>query len=89
MFISSLVSNKTLVRPVVMYAAETWTLLNSDTHNLRVSERRILRKIFGSVKGNEEWRIWNNRELIDDDDIVRFIRSTRIRWLGLVMRMEE
>ena len=53
---------KTLIRQVVTYAAEIWTLLSSDIHNLRVFEIRILRKVFGPVKESKEWRIRKNRE---------------------------
>jgi hypothetical protein len=38
------------------------------------------------------WRIKMNRELnevIENADIVRFIKSRRIAWLGHVMRMDE
>jgi len=39
----------TLIRPVV-----TWTMSVGDINNLLVSERNILRKIFGPVKSEEE-----------------------------------
>ena len=44
------------------------------------------------MKKGEEWWIRDNRELeklIDGEDIMRFIKSTRISWLGHVMRMED
>jgi ribosomal protein S28E/S33 len=37
---------KAMVRPVVTYSSETWTL---TANNLRIFERQILRKIFGPV----------------------------------------
>src|SRR5215469_10807935 len=40
---------KTIIRPVVTYSSETWTLTAKDENNLRVFERQILRKIFGPV----------------------------------------
>ena len=56
-------------------------------------ERKILRKIFGPVQDKDgSWRIRMNRELnelIGNTDIVRFIQSRRIAWLGHVMRMDE
>ena len=41
---------KSLIRPVVTYGCEAWTLTNRDEQHLRISERRILRKIFGPVQ---------------------------------------
>jgi hypothetical protein len=47
---------KVLVRPVVTYASETWTLTKTDKRVLGLFERKILRSIFGVVriKGNGE-----------------------------------
>jgi hypothetical protein len=44
------------------------------------------------VKVNELWRIRRNDELEDiikRENIVRFIKSQRIRWLGYIERMQE
>jgi len=41
---------KSLIRPTVTYGCEAWTLTNRDEQHLRIFERRILRKIFGSVQ---------------------------------------
>jgi hypothetical protein len=40
---------KTIIRPVVMYSSETWTLTVKDENNLCIFERQILRKIFGPI----------------------------------------
>ena len=40
---------KMMIRPVVTYSSETWTLTTKDENNLRIFERQILRKIFGPV----------------------------------------
>jgi len=56
-------------------------------------DRRILRKIFGPVQNEGgSWRIGMNHELselIENADIVRFRKYTRIAWLGHVMRMGD
>jgi hypothetical protein len=39
---------KTMIRPVITYLSETWTLTAKDENNLRISERQILRKISGA-----------------------------------------
>ena len=48
---------KTIMRPVVTYSSETWTLTAKDENNLRIFERQILRKIYGPVNIDNIWRI--------------------------------
>lgn len=82
----------TLIRPVVTYGCECWTLSTSEVHALRRFERRILRKIFGPIHENGVFRIRRNEELddlIDGQDIVRFSKSQRLRWLGHLTRMPD
>jgi len=55
-------------------------------------EPKILRKIYGPVKENELWRIRRNDELeaiIKGENIVRFIKFQRIRWLGHTESMQD
>ena len=83
---------RTLVRPVVIYGSESWTLTMEEERALTVFERKILRKIYGPVKENELWRTRQNDELeaiIKGENIVRFIKCQRIRWLGYIERMQD
>ena len=84
---------KSLIRPIVTYGCKAWTLTNRNEQYLRIFERRILRKMFGSVQNEDGlWRIRTNYELNDlikNADVVRFVKSKRMAWLGHVMRMEE
>ena len=61
-------------------------MLTSQNEQLRISELKILRKIFGPIQDeNGFWRIRKNHELnelIGNADLVRFIKSRRIAWLG-------
>jgi hypothetical protein len=59
-----------------------------------VFEYRVLRRIVGSkrVKGTGEWRKLHNEELNAlhcSPNIVRVIKSRRMRWAGHVARMGE
>jgi hypothetical protein len=85
---------KTIILPVVLYGCETWSLARREEHRLRVFENRVLRRIFGpmrdEVKG--EWRKLHNEELhnlYSSPDIIRQIKSRRMRWAGHVARMGE
>jgi len=75
--------------PVVFYGCETWSLTLREERRLRVFENRVLRRVFGP-KRNEvtgEWRKLHNKEL--NVNIVRVIKSRRMRWAGHVARMGE
>ena len=63
-----------------------------EEFRLRVFENRILRRIFGPKRDeNGEWRRFHNEELHSlyrSPNIVRVIKSRRLRWAGHVARME-
>lgn len=83
---------RTVVRPVVTYGSETWTMTSVEEELLRRWERKVLRRIFGPVNENGCWRIRTNAELKDlykKPDIVSEIKGNRLRWLGHVERMPE
>jgi hypothetical protein len=80
---------KTIILPVVLYVCETWSLTLREEHRLRVSENRVLRKIFGPKRDEVmgEWRNLHNDELHDlysSPSIIRIIKSRRMRWAGHV-----
>jgi len=64
---------RSLIRPVVTYECEAWTLTDRDEKHLRIFERRILRKIIGPVQNEDgSWRIRMNyelNELIENADV--------------------
>ncbi|KAJ4451051.1 hypothetical protein ANN_02487 [Periplaneta americana] len=85
---------KTVILPVVLYGCETWTLTLREEHRLRVFENKVLRKIFGAKRDEVtgEWRKLHNTELhalCSSPDIIRSIKSRRLRWAGHVARMGE
>jgi hypothetical protein len=84
---------KTTILPVVLYGCETWSLILREEHRLRVFENRVLRRIFGPKRdeATEQRRKLHNRELHNflSPDIIRQIKSRRMRWVGHVARMGE
>jgi len=62
--------------------------------SLKVFENRVLRRIFGPKRDEVRWVWWrlHNEELNDlhsSPNIIRVIRSWRIRWAGHVARIGE
>ena len=78
---------------VPLYDCETWSLTLREECRLRVFENRILRRIFGAKRNESgEWRRLHNEELHSlyrSPNIVRVIKSKRLRWEDRVDRMEE
>ena len=68
-----------LCEVTVLYWCETWSLTLREEHRLRVSENRVLRRIFGTRRDvvTGEWRKLHNEELNDlycSTNIVRVIK---------------
>jgi len=59
---------------------------------LLVFESIILRRIFGSTKENQIWRVKTNEELdklIRHKNTVNYIKAQRLSWFGHVQRMPD
>ena len=85
---------RNIILPVVLYGCEIWSLTLREERRLRVSENRVLRRVFGPKRDevigllrklhNEELR-----DLYSLSNIVRVLKSRRMRWAGHVARMGE
>jgi len=85
---------RTIILPFVLYGCETWSLTLREERRLRVFENRVLRRIFGPKRDEVtgQWRKLHNEELnnlYSSPNIVRVIKSRRMRWAGHVARMGE
>jgi hypothetical protein len=85
---------RTIILPVVLYGCESWSLTLREECRLRVFENRVLRRIFGPKKDEVtgEWRRLHKKELYalySSPNIIRVIKSRRVRWAGHVARMGE
>ena len=77
---------------VVLYGCETWSLTLREECRLRVFVNKVLRGIFGSERDEVtgEWRRLHNEELYalySSPNIIRVIKTRRLRWAGHVARM--
>jgi hypothetical protein len=98
-FVFSLISKnlkikiyKIVILPVVLYGCETWSLILREEHKLSVFENRMLRKIGPEREENGSWRKLNNDELCSlyfSLNIVRMIKSRKMRWVGHVGHMGD
>jgi hypothetical protein len=84
---------KTIILPVVLYGYKTWPLTLREEHRLRVFENSVLRSIFGPKREEDRsWRKLHNDELhslYSSLNIVRVIKSGRMRWAEHVAHMGE
>jgi hypothetical protein len=82
---------RTVIRPVVSYGYEAWSVILSEVHRLRVFENGVLRKIFvpkrDEVTG--EWRrlIMRNFMICSLPNIVWMMKSRTLVCSGCVVHL--
>jgi len=100
MFSSRLLSKATkeklytsYLRPIVMYACETWSTTQGDEEKLLTFEKKVLRKIYGPVRNQiGEYERRKNDELgrlYNKPNICLFLKAKRLEWAGHVWRAGE
>jgi hypothetical protein len=85
---------RTIILPAVLYGCENWSLTLREESRLRVFENKVLRRIFGPKRDEVigEWRRLRNEKLYAlyfSPNIIRVIKSRRLRWAGHVACMGE
>jgi hypothetical protein len=85
---------KTIIPPVVLYGYETWSLTLREEHRFKLFQSRVLRRIVGSKRDEVtgDWRKMHTGELhnlYSSQDIIRHIKSRRLRGAGHVARIGE
>ena len=81
-----------MVKKAVVFGRETWTVTERDVTRLGAWERKVLRRVNGTVVEQGMWRIRINQELSElykDLDIVADIREKRLEWTGHVVRIDQ
>ncbi|XP_037870365.1 uncharacterized protein LOC119629250 [Bombyx mori] len=55
---------KTVVRPILLYGCEAWSLTQKEEAKLLVTERKVLRKILGPVRKEDgSWHVRKNKDV--------------------------
>ena len=83
---------RTIILPVVLCGCETWSLTLREERGLRGFENRVLRRLFGPKRDEVtvEGRKLHMEKLNDlncSPNVIRVIKSRRVRWTGHVARM--
>ena len=82
------------ILPIVLYGCGIWSLTLREERWLRLFENRVMRRIFGPRRDEitGEWRKVHIDELNDlysSPNIIRVIKSRRMRWVEHVARMRD
>jgi hypothetical protein len=80
-----------IILPIVLHDCEIWSLTLTEKLSFIEFEKRVLKRIFGTKKGNN-WRlekITNDKlhNLYSLPNIIKVTKFRRMRWVGHVARM--
>lgn len=80
---------KTILKPILTYAAEYWTLTTKTMSKVQAAEMRVPRLIRGLARRD---RMRNDRireELGVNTSLLEEVERSKLRWYGHVKRMEQ
>ena len=77
-----------ILRPVLTYGHESWTLTTKTRSQIQAAEMRVLRLIKG-VTRLDRLRNEDIRSEMEVEDILKFVERGQLRWYGHVKRMDE
>jgi hypothetical protein len=85
---------KIKILPVGLCGPETWSIVLREERRMRVFEKGVLRRIFGNKRDEvtgERRKLFNGElhNLYSPPDVIRRIKSRRMRWAGHVASMRE
>lgn len=84
---------QTIVRPILAYGCEAWTLKSTDIELLERTERKFIRRITGPIRTEDgRYKIRPNeeiRDILNHETIISHIKSQRLRWAGHVARLDQ
>jgi hypothetical protein len=84
----------TIIRPIIMYGSQCWTLRKTEKNRLHIFERKVLRIIYGPIyeQDIQGWRRRHNQELMEifnRPSIVNEIKRSKLEWAGHVCRKQD
>ena len=77
-----------ILKPIIMYWSEVWSITSRTKSKLQAAEMRVLRLI-GGVTRLDRLRNTRVREDLQVEPLLDSVEKGKLRWYGHVMRMEE
>ena len=77
-----------ILRPILIYGSEAWSLTTTLKSRIQAAEMRVLRLIRG-VSRIERMRNTTIRQQLGVESVLDIVERGRLRWYGHVMRMGE
>ena len=78
----------TVIRPVLLYGAECWTVRKNEEQIIEKTEMRMLRRMKGVILRDKVKRVDIRKEL-GVSSIQEKVRKMRLRWYVHMQRMEK